>query len=81
MYWLFGSKSQLSTENKLLLYKAILKPIWAYDIELWDTVSNSNIEILQRFQNKFLKIIIDAPWYITMILCIMILTCHTLEIK
>jgi len=25
MYWLFDSKSQLSTENKLLLYNAILK--------------------------------------------------------
>jgi len=29
MYRLLGSKSQLSTENKLLLYKAIFKPIWA----------------------------------------------------
>jgi len=27
MYWLLGSKSQLSIENKLLLYEAILKPI------------------------------------------------------
>jgi hypothetical protein len=34
MYWLLDSKSQLSTENKLLLCKAILKPIWAYDIKL-----------------------------------------------
>jgi len=27
MYWLLGSKSQLSIENRLLLYKAILKSI------------------------------------------------------
>jgi len=27
--------------------------------------SNSNIEILQRFQNKILRIIVDAPWYVT----------------
>jgi len=27
MYWMLGSKSQLSIESKLLLYKAILKPI------------------------------------------------------
>jgi len=46
MYWLFDRKSQLSTENKLLLYKTILKPIWAYGIQLWGTASNSNIEIL-----------------------------------
>jgi hypothetical protein len=30
MYWLLGSKSQLSAENKLLLYKAILKSIRAW---------------------------------------------------
>jgi len=27
MHWLLGSKSQLSIESKLLLHKAILKPI------------------------------------------------------
>jgi len=29
---------------------AILKPIWAYGVQLWGAASNSNIEILQRFQ-------------------------------
>jgi len=29
------------------------------------TASNSNIEILQRFQNKYLRIIVNAPWYVT----------------
>jgi len=61
MYWLLGSKSQLSIKNKLLLYKAILKPIWAYGVQPWDTVSNSNIKVLERFQNKYLKIIVNAP--------------------
>jgi hypothetical protein len=28
MYWLLGRQSHLSTSNKLLLYKTILKPIW-----------------------------------------------------
>jgi len=32
-------------ENKLLLYKAILKPIWAYGIQLWGTAFNSNRNI------------------------------------
>jgi hypothetical protein len=32
--------------NKLLIYKAILKPIWTYRIQLWGTASTSNIEIL-----------------------------------
>jgi len=60
MYWLLGSKSQLSIENKLLLYKAILKSIWAYGVQLWGTTSNSNIEI-QRFQN----LNFNGPWYVT----------------
>jgi hypothetical protein len=62
MHWLLGQKSQLSTTNKLLLYKTILKPIWTYGIQLWGTDSTSNIEILERFQSKVLRIIVDAPW-------------------
>jgi hypothetical protein len=56
--------SKLSTTNKLLLYKTILKPIWTYGIQLWGTASTSNIEILERFQSKVLRIIVDAPWYV-----------------
>jgi len=63
-YWMLGSISQLSIESKLL-YKAILKPIWTYGIQLWGTVANLNIEIIQRFQNKYLRIIVNAAWYIT----------------
>jgi hypothetical protein len=37
MYWLLGRKSKLSLSNKLLIYKAILKPIWTYGIQLWGT--------------------------------------------
>jgi len=40
----------------------MLKPIWTYGI--WGTAS-SNIEIIQRFQNKYLRIIVNAPWYVT----------------
>jgi hypothetical protein len=57
MYWLLG-------RNELLLYKSILKPIWTYGIQLWGTASTSNIEILERFQSKTLRIIVDAPWYV-----------------
>ena len=28
IYWIIGRKSQLSLANKLLVYKAILKPVW-----------------------------------------------------
>lgn len=65
MYWIIGRKSKLSLDNKILLYKTILKPIWTYGIQLWGTASNSNIAILQRFQNKILRVIVDAPYYVS----------------
>ena len=64
MYWILGRKSELSLVNKVILYKTILKPIWTYGINLWGSASHSNIEILQRFQNKVPTTIVNAPWYI-----------------
>ena len=64
LYWIIGRKSQLSLENKLLFYKVILKPVWTNGIQLWGTASNSNLEILERFQSKALRIITDEPWYV-----------------
>jgi hypothetical protein len=65
MYWLLGRKSKLSINNNLLIYKVILKPIWTYVIQLGGTKSNSNIEILEGFQYKALRLIVDAPWYVS----------------
>jgi hypothetical protein len=64
IHWLLGRQSHLSTSNKLLLYKTILKSIWTYGIQLWGIGSTSNIEILERFQSKALRMIMDAPWYV-----------------
>ena len=34
MIWLLGSASKLSLENKILIYKAIIKSVWSYGIQL-----------------------------------------------
>ncbi|GBP81063.1 Probable RNA-directed DNA polymerase from transposon BS [Eumeta japonica] len=65
MYWLMGRKSNLSHESKIVIYKTILKPIWTYGIQLWGTASNSNIEILERFQSKTLRTMLDIPYYVS----------------
>ena len=62
-YWLIGRCSYLSTQNKITLYKTVIKPVWTYGIQLCGTASNSNIEILQRFQSKTLRSLINAPCY------------------
>jgi hypothetical protein len=64
MYWLIGRNSSLSIHNKLLLYKQILKPFWTYGIQLWGCTKQSNVDIIQRFQNKVLRNIVKAPWYV-----------------
>jgi len=64
MYWLMGRRSALSTHNKLVLYKQILKPVWRYGIQLWGCTKPSNTAVIQRFQNKVLRNIVDAPWYV-----------------
>jgi hypothetical protein len=51
-------------ENKLLIYKTIIIPIWTYGRELWGCASKSNISIIQRSQSKILRMIVDAPWYV-----------------
>ena len=52
----------MKRNEKLLVFQTILKPIniWTYDIQLWSSEVESNIEIIQRFQNKVLRAIVDA---------------------
>jgi hypothetical protein len=64
MYWIIGRNSKLSLENKILLYKTIIKPIWTYVAEIWGCASNSNISVIQRCQSKILCMIANAPWYV-----------------
>ena len=39
--------------------------IWTYGVQLWGTASNSNIDIIERFQSKVLRIITEAPWHVS----------------
>jgi hypothetical protein len=63
--WLIRKTSPLSLENKLLLYKTVLKPIWTYGIELWGCTAKSNTKIIQRYQSKLLGTMTNTPWYVS----------------
>jgi hypothetical protein len=76
LYWMIGRNSKLSLNNKLLLYKAILRRVWTYGIQLWGSAANSNLEILERFQSKVLHIIANVPWYVPNLII-----AHDLQIK
>lgn len=64
LYWLINPNSKLSMDCKVLIYKAIIKPIWTYGIQIWGSTSSSNIDIIQRSQSKMLRKIVNAPWFI-----------------
>jgi hypothetical protein len=58
--WLLGRMSQLSIENKILVYNQIIKLVWTYRIQLWGCASKSNIKRVQKFQNIVLRGIVNA---------------------
>jgi hypothetical protein len=62
---LINKKSQLSLENKITIYKGIIKPVWTYGIELWGCSKPSNTKILHTFQSRTLRKLANAPWYIS----------------
>ena len=55
----------LSISNKIKIYKTILKPSWAYGIELWGSAKLANTQRIQSFQSKVLRTILNAPWYVS----------------
>ena len=65
MSWLINTRSQLSLDSKLTVYKTILRSIWTYGIELWGCSKSSYINILQTFQSKMLRMINSTPWYVS----------------
>jgi hypothetical protein len=65
LYWVIRRKSPASLESKVLLYKTIIKPIWTYGMELWGCASKSHIAKMQRSESKILRMITNAPSYVT----------------
>jgi hypothetical protein len=62
--WLIARRSQVTIDNKLLIYKQPLRPLWQYGAQLWGCSKPSNTNIIQKCQNKVLRGIVDAPWYV-----------------
>lgn len=63
LYPLINSKSYLSLENKLLLYKSAIRPILTYAAPAWCSASDTALKRLQIIQNKCLRIITGSERY------------------
>ncbi|GFW58799.1 RNA-directed DNA polymerase from mobile element jockey [Trichonephila clavipes] len=59
-----GRRSPLSLENKVILYKQILRPVITYGSPVWGAAATTHMKKIQVIQNKILRVMTNAPWYV-----------------
>lgn len=64
LFPLLNKKSSLRMKAAVLIYKSILLPVISYGCPVWMAAAESHIRKLQIFQNKVLRIITHAPWFV-----------------
>lgn len=64
LYPIINRKSSLKIECQLMIFKSIILPTLTYACPVWGNAAPSSIEKLQTVQNKCLRKIIQAPWFI-----------------
>jgi hypothetical protein len=58
---ILSNKSKISTSVKSSIYKSCLRPILTYGSPIWSLASPSTQLKFQKFQNKILRVILNAP--------------------
>ena len=64
LYALLSPKSQMSLQNKLTIYKAIIRPVMTYAAPIWCGMSDTQYYRLQKMQNKLLRSITKSDRYV-----------------
>lgn len=64
LYPYLNKNSKLNTKTKTRLYKACIQPIMLYASTVWGQAAKTNINLIEIQQNKILRSIHNAPWYI-----------------
>lgn len=65
LFPLLTKRSRLSTGSKLLLYKTLIRPVMTYACSAWQHTSKTNLHSLQVVQNRTLRVIVGAEWYVS----------------
>lgn len=66
LYALINRRSKLQLQNKLRVFKCILRPMFTYGAPVWGRCAKSHRKRLQVQQNKLLKMILNLePFYPT----------------
>ena len=62
---IINRNSSLPYNTAIIIYKSILRPLLLYACPIWINAAKTNIHKIQIFQNQFLRIITNAPWFVT----------------
>ena len=54
----------LNLHSKKLIYLLLIRPVWQYGSVIWGSASDSQIKRVQTVQNRILRLITGAPWYV-----------------
>lgn len=65
LFPVLNKRSSIGQKTALLIYKQIIIPLVTYACPVWITASKTNLNKLQVLQNKILRIITKAPWFVT----------------
>ena len=57
-----GASTILTLENKVTIYKSIIEPYFNYCCLVWDGISETLSNKLQRLQNRAARVITDLPY-------------------
>ncbi|GFT42918.1 probable RNA-directed DNA polymerase from transposon X-element [Trichonephila clavipes] len=60
LFPLIGRNSDLSRNNKVLLFTAVMRPILSYGCPVWGYAAKTNINILDTLQNSTIRMIVKA---------------------
>ncbi|GBL75092.1 RNA-directed DNA polymerase from mobile element jockey [Araneus ventricosus] len=61
---LIGRHSCLSLNNKVLMNKQVLRPILTYATQIWGLSAKTHRKKIQTLQNKILRMMTNAPWFV-----------------
>lgn len=64
LHSLINYKSPINIHSAKLIYTTIIRPTLTYACPIWSNAAKTHINKLQILQNKFIRKIFHAPWYI-----------------
>jgi hypothetical protein len=64
LYALLHRRSPVPLSQKLKCYTYLIRPLWTYGAQIYGSAKHSNINRIQAFQNKFLRLITNSPSYV-----------------